>query len=277
MKSVSKRMIATPTPYTRKNCLYVQEIGSLVSMEPHISRREDLKSYLLLLVMSGRGRFFHQGTVFPLKQGDCIWIDCAKPYSHESSPDSPWELKWVHFYGAGADVFYRTYREQGNPFCFSPANAGALNQALSTLFTLHHEDAPQKELLCHKYLTDIITLCFLEHAGQNAEKNRTFAKMASVREYLKEHYAQVITLDELASLFFISKYHLSREYKQYCGTTLMNDLTALRLSHAKSLLRFTNESIESTAVSCGYQNANYFIKVFKRSEGITPLEYRRKW
>lgn len=276
-KSNAQRMIATPTPYTRTNCLYVQEIGSLISVEPHVSRREKLESYLFLIVLSGRGRLFYQETSFELRQGDCVWIDCAQPYLHESSPDAPWELKWVHFYGAGADTFYQSYREQGHPFCFSPANAGAFNQALSAMYTLHREDAAQKELLCHKYLTDIITLCFLEHAELASEKNRTFTKITSVREYLKEHFAEPVSLDLLSSLFFISKFHLAREYKQVFGTTLMGDLTSLRLSHAKSLLRFSEASVESVAVSCGYQNANYFIKVFKRTEGMTPLEYRRKW
>lgn len=277
MNTKAKRIIATPSLYTRTNCLYVQEIGSLISLSPHISRRENLESYLFVLVLTGRGRFFYNETVYDLKQGDCIWIDCTRPYSHESSSQSPWELKWVHFYGVGVDAFYRTYRELGHPFCFAPTGAGAFNQALSAMFSLHQQDAAQKELLCHKYLTDIITLCFLEHAEQAFEKSKTFTKLTAVREYLKEHYADTITLDELSTLFFISKFHLAREYKQLFGSTLMNDLTTFRLSQAKSLLRFTQQSVESIALSCGYQNANYFIKVFKRTENITPLEYRRKW
>ena len=86
-----------------------------------------------------------------------------------------------------------------------------------------------------------------------------------------------ITLEELSSRFFISKYHLSREYKKHYGITIGNDLTARRLSHAKSLLRFSDGSIEGIAAACGFSDAGYFIKVFRRSEGMTPLEYRRKW
>lgn len=276
-KSISNRMITTPTPYTREHCLYVQEIGTLTSIESHISQREKLRSFLFFLVLSGRGLFYYNTTPYSIRQGDCVWIDCSLPYSHESSIDSPWELKWVHFYGKDVDSFYRAYLEQGHPVCFSAVNAGAFNEALSAMLSLHQEDTSLKEMLSHKYLTDIITLCFLEHTDARPEKNDTFSKITAIRAYLKAHFTEQITLDSLSSLFFISKYHLVREYKQLFHTTIINDLTALRLSHAKSLLRFTSQSITEIASACGYSEVNYFIKVFKKAEGITPLEYRRKW
>lgn len=61
------------------------------------------------------------------------------------------------------------------------------------------------------------------------------------------------------------------------GITIGNDLTSKRISHAKSMLRFSNDSVENIALDCGFQNAGYFIKVFKKSENMTPLEYRKKW
>ena len=70
---------------------------------------------------------------------------------------------------------------------------------------------------------------------------------------------------------------LSREYKKNYGVTILNDLVAIRISHAKSLLRFSDTSIEQIALSCGFQDAGYFIKVFRNAEGMTPLVYRKKW
>ena len=87
----------------------------------------------------------------------------------------------------------------------------------------------------------------------------------------------ISALEELSGLFFISKYHLSREYKKKYGITIGSDLTGRRISHAKSLLRFSDSSIEEIALLCGFADAGYFIKVFKKAENMTPLEYRRKW
>ncbi|MCM1145760.1 MAG: AraC family transcriptional regulator, partial [Lachnoclostridium sp.] len=95
--------------------------------------------------------------------------------------------------------------------------------------------------------------------------------------YLDEHYAEKINLEALSSRFFISKFHLSREYKKVYGMTIGNAITSKRISHAKAMLRFTNASVESIALECGFQDTGYFIKVFKKYENMTPLDYRKKW
>ena len=60
-KSVSDRVLATPSSYAKSHYLYVQEIGTLTSMEPHISSRENLSSYLFLAVRKGEGYLTYRG------------------------------------------------------------------------------------------------------------------------------------------------------------------------------------------------------------------------
>ena len=98
-KSSSNRILATPSAYARKNYLYVQEVGTLHSVEPHISKRQNLNSFLFIVVMNGSGTVTFDGQQFSVETGNCIWIDCSHSYSHESSADDPWTLMWVHFYG----------------------------------------------------------------------------------------------------------------------------------------------------------------------------------
>mgnify|MGYP001033109180 FL=1 len=50
-KSTSNRIIATPSSYAKEHYLYIQEVGTLQSIEPHISRRQDLNSYLFFIVL----------------------------------------------------------------------------------------------------------------------------------------------------------------------------------------------------------------------------------
>lgn len=60
-KSLSDRVLATPSAYARQHYLYVQEIGTLTSMEPHISSRENISSYLFLTVIQGEGYLTYRG------------------------------------------------------------------------------------------------------------------------------------------------------------------------------------------------------------------------
>ena len=273
----SDRVLVTPSLYAKEHYLYIQEIGSLKSLTPHISKRQNLHSFLFLIVISGSGTLTYQNRCHPLRQGDCAWIDCRLPYSHESNHSSPWELKWVHFYGTGASEFYSQFLQQGSSNIFTPRNPALFNKCLSDLLVLQKQNDPYKELFSHKYLTELCVFCFPESKNRLPDTGSTPDKLLQIREYLSSHYTEKISLDEISRLFFLSKYHLVREYRKYFGTTPGNDLISYRISHAKSLLRFGSQSVEEIAVSSGFHSSAYFIRMFRRAENMTPLEYRQKW
>lgn len=275
-KASSERILVTPSSYTKSQYLYIQEIGTLKSLEPHISRREKLDSYLFFLVLDGCGTITFQDVSYPVQAGDCVWLNCVEPYSHESSGHSPWSLMWVHFNGHQAKGFYQLYKEREGPVVYTPPTLSAYIELMKTLFGLQQQKEAFSDLLSHRYLTDLIAQIF-----SDAFYPSSFApvpqKLLDVRKYIEQHHTEKLTLDTLSERFFISKYHLLREYQRLFGSTIINDLNAKRLSHAKSLLRFSDESVESIALACGFQNSSYFIKVFKRYENLTPLAYRKKW
>jgi len=274
----SNRIIATPSAYARDHYLYVQETGSLQSIEPHISRRDNLASLLFFIVMKGSGTLTYLGKKQTITMGDCIFINCLEEYAHESSQNDPWELSWVHFYGKEAAEIYRHYLEQGGRFLFHPPDASQFVYALKNLFDAQETKDTFFELKCHKNLTDIVTTCYLESAYIQEEKSdSTYSKILSIRSYLDEHFAEDIDLDDLSAQFFVSKFHLSREFKKVTGITVGNYLNSRRINEAKRLLRFTKEPIKVIASACGIPDINYFSKVFAKYESMTPSAYRKKW
>lgn len=275
-KTSSERILVTPSSYTKSHYLYVQEIGTLKSIEPHISQREKLESYLFFIVTEGSGTVTFHGNTYPIKAGDCVWLNCLEPYSHVSSLGDPWALKWVHFNGMDAHSFYKLYAEKEGAVTYTPKSLAPYLNSLQTLYHLQQQKNALSDLLSHKHLTDLIAQIFSD-TFHSASDTAIPEKFLDISHYIEQHYNEKITLDELAEHFFISKYHLLREYQRFFGTTIQNDLTVKRLSHAKSLLRFSDESVENIALLCGFQTSSYFIKVFKRFENLTPLEYRRKW
>lgn len=276
-KSTSNRIISTPSAHAREHYLYVQEIGTLQSLEPHVSKRQNLNSFLFFIVLDGSGEVSLGNRTYGISAGDCVWLDCARPYSHESSAADPWSLMWVHFNGNGAADYYDSYIRHGNSFLFRPRNPVPFTDTLAQLYQTQQNKSSLAELISNKYITDLITLCFVENRMENTGEYSIPEKLRQIHSWLEEHYADKITLESLSQQFFISKYHLSREYKKTYGVTLFSDLTARRISHAKSMLRFSADSVESIARACGFQDAGYFIKVFRSSENMTPLEYRHLW
>lgn len=277
-KSQSNRIIATPSSYARKHYLYVQEVGSLQSIEPHISKRENLSSYLFFIVIRGSGQIHYRGTSYPLSVGDCVYIDCTEEYAHESSLEDPWELSWVHFYGREAPFFYESYVEQEHSFLFHPSDLSLFLDNVQLLYTTQSLKSANVELLCHRYLTDLISLCFLENNVQTPlTDNSIYEKVEQVRTFIDAHYTERTSLDQLAEQFFISKFHLSREFKRITGSTIGNYILAKRIEQAKRELRFSNESLDTIARNCSFSDSSYFIKAFKKAENLTPNQYRKLW
>lgn len=92
--------------------------------------------------------------------------------------------------------------------------------------------------------------------------------------YIHEHYTEKLSLDELASRFYLSPKYISRYFKEHFHITFVNYVNYLRLTHAKSLLETTELQVIEIALCCGFPNVNYFIRMFKEKYGCTPLKYR---
>lgn len=273
-KTQSERVLVTPSPYAKTHYLYVQEVGSLKSLEPHVSSRKNLNSYLFFVVLSGRGTLTCGNQTKDLASGDCAFLDCRSPYAHESSEAEPWRLTWVHFNGADAAHFYESYLEQGHAFSFRPVSILPFVETISKLYEISRDRTFMNELSAHCLLTELIAQIYSQ---QEQRSDTVPAKLQQIHEYVRLHYAEKITLDLLSELFFISKYHMSREYRQTYGMTLVSDITQRRIAHAKSALRFSDLPIEAVAEESGFLDSAYFIHVFKHAEGMTPLQYRKKW
>ncbi len=97
-----------------------------------------------------------------------------------------------------------------------------------------------------------------------------------VKDYIKVHYGEHITLDSIASMVYLNPSYFSHLFSECEDCSFIEYLTNIRLSHAKELLRTTDLKIYEIADQIGYRNAKYFIKVFKDREGISPAQYREK-
>ena len=134
------------------------------------------------------------------------------------------------------------------------------------------------ELIISKHITDILTMCFTESKRMSEYNDNSITmKLSSIRSFIDENFQSKISLDQLSEQFYISKFHLAREFKAQFGVTIGNYIQLQRINFAKKLLRFTDKSIETIASECGIPDTSYFNKVFKKSENITASRYRKDW
>lgn len=100
--------------------------------------------------------------------------------------------------------------------------------------------------------------------------------VAKARNYIDENYNKDISLDEVSRMVDISPYYFSKLFKQEQGEGFVEYLTRIRMTNARQLLKNQKYSIKEICSMCGYSDPNYFSRIFKRYEGVTPSEFRER-
>ena len=277
----SSRILYTPSPFARSSLLHLQEVGSLTAIRPHTSKREKLQSYLCFMVEDGEGELVYEGKKYELKTGDVVFIDCRKAYSHSTGMNlnaELWSLRWCHFYGPSMPAIYAKYCERGGLPVIRGADVSQYAAILTDIYTLASSSDYIRDMRINGKLNDLLTL-LMESSWHRGAHTNAPKKMdiSLVKSFLDEHYKEKLSLESVASHFFIDKHYLARLFKEQYGVTLVTYLQQVRITHAKRMLRFTNKSIEEIGLECGIGELNYFSRVFKKLEGVSPSEFRRVW
>ena len=273
----SNRIIYTPSEFAKTSLLHLQETGELKAQRPHTNSRSGLDSYLFFIVISGSGNLIYNGVTYKLKTNDCVFIDCKNPYSH-STADDLWRLKWVHFNGTNLQSIYDKYISRGGEPVFDTENTGDCIRLLDDIYRIADSADYIRDMKINEMLGSLLTIIMSRSwHPENSKQALKRQEIGSVKAWLDKHYKEKIMLDDLAKQFFIDKYYLSKIFKDKYGITINTYLSQKRITSAKRMLRFSDKTIEQIGCEVGISDTNYFTRLFRKIEGITPGEYRKLW
>jgi AraC family transcriptional regulator len=228
---------------------------------------------LLVLVTSGRYRIEsrHGGT----------WRGAAyRPGSLGiSAPGNLSELRWrsldpapmrsLHLHldpsAAGDAVFpdALTVHDQ-----FAGAAARALARALETRAPALYADSLAQALVTH------LAYRVVQPAASRPALPLSDREVDRIADYMRAHLGEDITVEDLAAIVNVSKFHFIRTFAATTGRTPVRYLRGLRLETAAQLLRTTTLSVARVAVACGYRSAGQFGAAFRGEYGASPTEFR---
>ncbi len=115
---------------------------------------------------------------------------------------------------------------------------------------------------------------YIKKHQQPVKSDYTSQKTDIIKDYIKEHISEKITLSELSEHFFLHPIYLQRKFKKDTGITPGEYVQKIRINHSKTLLLSTDLKINEISDACGFCNTSYFIKIFKETCGITPTAFR---
>ena len=103
-------------------------------------------------------------------------------------------------------------------------------------------------------------------------EDSTFGRVA---RYIDRHYAEDLSIEQLARQFYLSPYHLSHIFRQKTGYSLKQYVLRRRLGEAQMRLVNAQDSVQTISEAVGFADASYFSRIFSKYVGLTPTEYRK--
>ncbi len=121
-----------------------------------------------------------------------------------------------------------------------------------------------------------IELALQMASGPDATESSSISEQVeSVHDYIKKHYMERLSLADLAEQFYVEPSYLSRKFSQRYNETITAYITGCRMDRAKELMKDDENKLEAISFEVGYDDYNYFSRVFRRFEGVSPSEYRK--
>lgn len=180
--------------------------------------------------------------------------------------------KYVFAFCEKNDIYERTIAEYK-----------AENGKYLLLELLQEDDDSQFPLLCSmtfkggdnyfKYAKEIVTLSKYNEDDEESQKNVGFV-IQKIMEDIEKEYSQKISLGFYAERYHYNLSYLSKQFKYKSGMNFVDWLFEFRLNKAKQFMKDESLTLNDIALKVGYDDYSHFCKAFKKSEGISPQEYR---
>lgn len=158
--------------------------------------------------------------------------------------------------------------------------------AKKTMLEIYDEYFKKEELSELKIYLKLINMFVKLHEGAASEKrdlmgctsvklNEYSERFGAVKKYIEKNYMEDISLDTLAEIAGYSKYHFSRIFKQYTGSSHIEYVNKTRINVAQKLLLDPSISITEVAMNSGFTSITSFNRVFKEIKHCTPSEFKK--
>lgn len=232
-------------------------------------------SYLVHIILSGKGIYKINNREYFLKKGDIFLIYPDELIYYEADSDDPWEYMWVGFIGTKVeDYLNNTAFSKTNPVTHLPNESNLINSINNIISATKITSNKNLKILSTLY-EFFYTL--LEEVPNPLESKKYNQKnyMDEALLYIQLNFLDNISVADIAKHLCIDRSYLHRLFKKYVNLSPQEYIQSLKFEKAAYLLSSTNLRISDISRSIGYTDPLLFSKTFKKIKKYTPSEYRK--
>lgn len=243
----------------------------------------------LTLVMEGEIAYQVNDSLYLLKEGEGLFCNTNVLHSGHGERDCSYLAVTFHprlLYGYTSSVMQTKYMSHilKNPslasihFTQEKSWQKHVLELLELIRLLNRESPVSEELQIQIALLQIWQEIY-EHVEINetgpVENGRDTERIRRIMEYIREHYAEKITLEDLAEQIHLCRSESCRLFRRYMKESMFDYLLDYRVERSLELLRRSDLDVTQIAGQVGFGSPGYYSKIFKRKMGCTPMEYRK--
>ncbi|MEF3303561.1 AraC family transcriptional regulator [Paenibacillus sp. GYB003] len=248
------------------------------------------RGYELFFLHEGSGNYINGGYIHPFQGNDLILIEGKQIHKTAPTAGKRFTRTVINFLPESLnpetkklviDLFGQKRKAEHSHFVLCEKKHARIYALLDQMYAEYELRQTGFEqmigILLSRLLEDIHRIRFSDRRPADNRAGGDISLVHQIIDYLSSHYAEDITLEELAKMFYITPYYLCRLFKKATGETVTRFIAYTRIHQAKQDLVFTDLSISEICARVGFGNYSYFGLVFKQHEGMTPKEYRKKY
>lgn len=225
--------------------------------------------------LDGEGELMTGGRTWRLKTGDTMLLSVPEDHRYRLPQDSPcWKHVYVNLSGSESVRIWTELKRKFGPVVHLPIDRSkSLDSAFSIVSAARNKrirSALHASSLAYGFLMTL----FEELTVLDITASEASFVLDAVR-FCMEHYAEDITVADIADAAGYSRCHFSRMFTRIHGTSPGQFLRELRLGHSARILHMENCSVKEVAVRCGFPDTSYFCRASHRRYGVTPDQYRK--
>lgn len=203
--------------------------------------------------------------------GDLLLIPAHTPHSFRLTETRYAEKSWCHFeMKRGSADYFENYAV---PPKLHVEDTALVDDLFRRLLSSNKLPTEQQELVSTAAICELVEYYF-RHTTVT-EREVADDRIHAVITYIEQHYADQLTLEQLAKFANYSPNHLGKRFKDTTGYPPMRYLSNVRIERAKLLLQGTSDSISVIMEKTGFTDAAYFSKSFKKMIGYSPQKFRK--
>lgn len=241
--------------------------------------------------LGGESGYGVEGKQYLLQPGDLVLVPQGCIHRPEAEPNAPYERRILYLSpeflrraGGSCDLAacFDRAREEFR-FVVHPAD-GTGGAQLAALEHAEREDAFGRELLAQSLLFQFLiglNRAMADDLLQYAKPAAYDRKIEAILRYLSEHLTEPVSIDDLAARFFVSKYHMMRQFRAQTGYTIHGYLTGKRLMFARAMIAAGTPVLQASEES-GFGDYSAFLRAYRKQFGAAPNQEKlantpQKW